>query len=398
MGDKGAQVATHGTWWFVKRILHFISSARLEGGGPIEGVRQNAAILSEYGHKPAIVSLDSPTSVSPAQYPVPLYALGPGKGSYCYTPSARVWLREHLLGCDAMTVHGLWQHHNVLARDAAQKARVPYYIFAHGMLDPYFRRAYPLKHFKKVLYWPWQYLVLRDARAVLFTCEQERLLARKSFKPYCVREKVVRYGTAGPDSDNERAKASFLAKHPGLMGRPFLLFLSRIHPKKGCDILLQAYAEVYRHFQDAPFLAMAGPDQVGWGAELKMLAGRLGIAHRIIWTGMLEGDVKWGAFRACEAFVLPSHQENFGIVVAEAMACSKPVLISQEVNIWREVVEDGAGIAEPDTLEGTVSLLRRWSAMPEARRLAMGEAGARSFANRFEIHAATKSFLEAIED
>jgi glycosyltransferase involved in cell wall biosynthesis len=73
---------------------------------------------------------------------------------------------------------------------------------------------------------------------------------------------------------------------------------------------------------------------------------------------MLEGDAKWGAFYGCEAFVLPSHQENFGISVVEALACDKPVLISSKVNIWREISEDNAGIVEEDTLEGVRRLLR----------------------------------------
>lgn len=111
---------------------------------------------------------------------------------------------------------------------------------------------------------------------------------------------------------------------------------------------------------------------------------------------MLGGDVKWGAFTAAEAFVLPSHQENFGIAVAEALACGTPVLISNKINIWREIEADGAGLVENDDLAGTASLLKRWVAIPDGSRQTMRENARTCFANRFEIERATDSLLEVI--
>jgi glycosyltransferase involved in cell wall biosynthesis len=141
---------------------------------------------------------------------------------------------------------------------------------------------------------------------------------------------------------------------------------------------------------------MAGPDQVGWQAKLSSLAEELKVADRITWTGMIRGDVKWGAFRASEIFVLPSHSENFGIVVAEALACSVPVLISDKVNIWREIESDGAGLVSPDDLPGTMNLLLRWSQMPEAEKNAMRQRARECFLNRFEIRKAASGLINAI--
>jgi glycosyltransferase involved in cell wall biosynthesis len=271
------------------------------------------------------------------------------------------------------------------------------------MLDPWFNKAYPLKHLKKRLYWPFEYRVLRDAAAVLFTCQEERVLARQSFRPYKVIEEVVSYGTARPAGDAEAQREAFLAAFPKLRDKPFLLFLSRIHPKKGCDVLIKAFAAVHPvrvtlqpGGEAAPMLVIAGPDQVGWNAELVALAERLGVANRIVWPGMLQGDLKWGAFHGCEAFVLPSHQENFGIVVAEAAACGKPVLISNKVNIWREVESDGAGLVSGDNLDGTVDLLRRWAVTSQGERCAMGERARLCFESRFEIHRVAQSLLDVI--
>ncbi len=96
----------------------------------------------------------------------------------------------------------------------------------------------------------------------------------------------------------------------------------------------------------------AGPDTVAWKRDLIELATRLQIAEKITWTSPVAGLLKWGHLRAAEVFVLPSHQENCGIAVAEALACSLPVLISTKVNIWREVELEGSGCAASDDAEG----------------------------------------------
>jgi glycosyltransferase involved in cell wall biosynthesis len=112
---------------------------------------------------------------------------------------------------------------------------------------------------------------------------------------------------------------------------------------------------------------------------------------------MLSGNRKWGAFSAAEAFVLPSHQENFGIAVAEALACGTPVLISNEVNIWREIEADRVGYVENDDLAGTTALLKRWLATPPEVRAAMNEDAKDCFARRFEIERATDSLLNVLK-
>jgi glycosyltransferase involved in cell wall biosynthesis len=141
---------------------------------------------------------------------------------------------------------------------------------------------------------------------------------------------------------------------------------------------------------------MAGPDQTGWQGKLSSLAEELKVADRITWAGMIRGDEKWGAFRASEIFVLPSHSENFGFVVAEALACGVPALISDKVNIWREIERDGAGLVSPDDLPGTVNLLLRWSQMPEAEKNAMRQRARECFLNRFEIRKAASALINAI--
>jgi glycosyltransferase involved in cell wall biosynthesis len=380
------------------RILHVLSSVDPNGGGPTEGVRQRGVRLTELGHVVEVVSLDDSRQPFLADFPLTVHALGPSKGRYRYNDKLVSWLTAHARAYDAVVINGMWQYHSFGAWRALQKLGVPYFVFTHGMLDPWFKRTYPFKHLKKWLYWPWaDYRVLRDARAVLFTSEEELLQARKSFWLYRATEHVVAYGTGAPPVAAAPLRESFLAAHPDLAGRRLLLFLGRIHRKKGCDLLVRAFAASAAR-EPALHLVMAGPDQTGWTAALKSLARELGVAERITWPGMLRNDQKWGAFYSAEAFVLPSHQENFGIAVAEALGCGLPALISDKVNIWREVESHRAGLVAPDTLAGTRALLDRWSLLTPAERAAMGAAARALFMRRFTVDAMATGLLDVVRE
>src|SRR5205807_1194939 len=116
-------------------------------------------------------------------------------------------------------------------------------------------------------------------------------------------------------------------------------------------------------------LVIAGPSaDEEYRRHLQSLAGENKAAT--LFTGMLTGDLKWGALHAAEAFVLPSHQENFGIAVAEALGCGVPVLITNKINIWREIQASEAGLVSNDDRAGTIALLERWLALSlEAKAL-----------------------------
>lgn len=384
------------------RILRIITSADPRTGGPIEGARRIGEIWASQGHRQDMLTLDPPDERHLPDYPGMITALGPPRGPgpldrYRYTPRMAPWLRAHAADYDAVIVSGLWRY---AARGAAQVLAggpTPYFVFPHGMLDPWFRRAAPLKHLAKQASWWWaEGRLLAGARAVLFTSEEERLRADGAFRPYRLRGAVVNYGTADLSSDALSDIAAFRRAVPGLQDRPFLLFLGRIHPKKGCDLLVHAFATVAARHPTLD-LVIAGPDEVGLAAGLRRVASRTGLSARVHFPGMLAGAAKAGALRAAGAFVLPSHQENFGIAVAEALAAGSPVLISDQVAIWREVVADGAGFVAPDTLAGTVDLLTRFLACGSERRLAMRGNARRCFASRFHIARAADSLRSLIE-
>ena len=378
------------------KILRVIRSVDPVGGGPIEGIRQITPHLEALGATTTVASLDSAAAPWLERLPATAIGLGPVSGGYGYRRGLPQRLRALALEHDVVIIHGLWQYHALATWRALRGIGIPYFVYPHGMLDPWFKHNYPLKHLKKWAYWPWaDYRVLRDARAVLFTTEQERRLARQSFWLYQAQELVVGYGTSAPPSDAERQRQLFMERFPQLAGKRLLLFLSRIHPKKGPDLLIEAFAALAA--SDAKLhLVIAGPDQLGWQAALQQRAAGLGIADRLSWLGMLSGDLKWGAFRSAELFCLPSHQENFGIVVAEALACGLPVAIAKSVNIASEVSATGAGLVHEDTVAGTKSALMQWLALGPADRALMGQRATSLFRERFDYRFVAGSLLPVL--
>lgn len=377
-------------------ILQVISSVDPRGGGTVESIYQFGTFLTKQGHRVEVVCLDAPDAPWLAEFPLKTHALGVGRTYYSYSAALVPWLKRNAPGYDAVVVNGLWQYPGFAVWRALHGAATPYFVYTHGMLDPWFKRAFRFKHLRKSLYWPWgEYRVLRDARGVLFTCEEEKLLARESFRPFRVNAAIAPYGLVGSTGNAAAEREAFLSAFPALRGKRLILFLGRIHVKKGCDLLIEAFAKVAGEDPDLR-LVMAGPVQDDWRGPLERQAALLGVGERVSWTGMLAGDLKWGAFHAAEAFALPSHQENFGIAVAEALSCGLPVLISNRVNIWREIEEDAAGLVAEDTLEGTQRLLTRWVGMSAAQRAAMGRDAGECFRRRFEIVQAADNLLRVL--
>ncbi|WP_263350330.1 glycosyltransferase [Acidicapsa acidisoli] len=380
------------------RLLHVVHTLNPDRGGPSESVRMFARAHQRAGNEVEVATLDGANDGPEGDgfrslLDCAVHPCGPGKTNYGYSPQLDEWLKVNHHRFDGVIVNGVWQYHGVAVRKALA-GRKPYVVFAHGMLDPYFRDRFPLKHLKKLLYWTLQeHRNLNAAEAVCFTSEEERRVAADGF-PFCrFRRVVVPYGTMGPIGDPEMLKRAFLENWPQLRGKDYLLFLGRIHPKKGCDLLLEAFAQaVSAELQ----LVMAGPDETGWSAELKARAAQLGIGERITWTGMLRGDAKWGAFYGAEAFVLPSHQENFGIAVADALACGVVPLISDKVNIAPDVAADGAGLMETDTIEGTVRLLTAFQKLNPEELKTMQARALDCYQRRYALNNAAQEVYKAL--
>ena len=225
------------------RLLHIIGTMSPEAGGPTESVR-SLITYGPPGYIAEIVTLDDPGSPFLTRYPFPVHPLGPIHSVYGFNTKLIPWLRANGDRFDGVIVNGLWQFCGFSARWVFG-GKKPYVVFTHGMLDPYFKHTFPLKHLKKWVYWLLvEYWVLRGASRVLFTTAAEERLAKQSFWLHRWKGYVVPYGASGSDGDPQAQRQLFLAAFPALEHRRFLLFLGRIHRKKGCDLLLDAFAQL----------------------------------------------------------------------------------------------------------------------------------------------------------
>lgn len=319
------------------------------GGVPLAvyNMAENWALA---GHSVTVLTLDEKEFERPTTFE--WIRLGKGYTSYQLSFRLISWLfrRVHLF--DHVIVNGLWQFPTFAVGATLGILRIDYHVFVHGMLDPWFRKEYPLKHIKKLVYWMlaegW---VLRNARSVLFTAEDEERLSRQSFPNSDFRGNVVTLGVDAPIGESVELRAT---------GR--VLFLARLDKKKGLDDFIDAALDSSARFPTAKLeFIIAGPGlELEYALRLKQRVDASEFRGRFRWLGMVRGTQKWALFRSADVYMLPSHQENFGLSIVEALACGVPVLITKRVNIWREIVGAGAGFASEDTVDGAKELLATW--------------------------------------
>lgn len=256
----------------------------------------------------------------------------------CSLPLLR-WLTKHVRDYDLVHIHALFSFASVAAAWCARRQRVPYIIRPLGVLDRYGRtrrrallKALSLRCIERPL--------LRDAAAVHYTSERERSEAREVVAT--ARGVVVPLGIDLAPFQNMPGPQRFRHDWPETAGREVVLFLSRIDPKKGVDLLLDAFARV-RERRPGSLLVIAGNGEDSYIEAMRARAARLGIARDVLWCGFLDGADKLSALAAASVFVLPSQSENFGLAAVEALAAGIPVVLSEEVGIARGVDSAAAG-------------------------------------------------------
>ena len=361
------------------KILHVISSVDPRAGGPSQLVRRAVQEHVRSGHQVSLLT----TSVQEGEpwEPKDLYLqsvvndpafrdaelfVGRSYGrwrpwsSLAYSPVCAQWLRHRLAdpqrSPEVVHLHGILQYVTMMAASAARRCGVPYIVEPYGVLDPYcmnmgFRR---LKQLTAKLVVP---AALKEAGCIQVASEQEAdVVARWASRD---RIRVVPHGVDLPDIRPEMA-TSFQRRFPLLRGKRILLFLGRIHAKKQPELIVEAMAHLRPEMNDLA-LAIVGSDEDHLHI-VQDVARRHGLTDSVIHCGFLEGEAKHEAFAAASLFVLPSLDENFGIAVVEAMACSVPVLVTPGVATHSYVDQSGAGMTvEPHSAalaDGLRCLLR----------------------------------------
>ena len=369
------------------KILHVIANLAPRYGGPSKACWEMARGVARLGHQ---VSIYTTNQDGPGVLPVPTdrpvwrdgvelryFPIQPPRFWGTSLPLARA-LGQKIPACDLVHSHSLYLFHNLVTGRLCRRYGTPYLVRPHGTLDPYIHRRHRgRKRFMELLF---EDRNLRGAAALHFTTEEEqRLAAPFTFgAPGLVIPLGVDLGEFEPMPEPGR----FRAAYPEIGDKKIVLFLGRLNFKKGLDLLARAFGAVGRDRDDV-HLALAGPDNDDWEPRVRAWLRQDGVLERTTFTGMLLGPDKLAAFRDAALFVLPSYSENFGIAVIEAMAAGLPVIISDQVNIWREVQAAGAGrVIRCDAGELAAQILDLLDHPETARQ--MGRQGRAQVEERFQ--------------
>lgn len=331
------------------RILHVIPALAPRFGGPPKVVVEMCRELARRGEQ---VSIYTTNFDGPRKLDVPLlktvhddsgldiryFPVYPHT-SYCLSVPLAAALKRDVPGYDIVHVHSLYRFSTTAAAHYCRVFGVPYVMRPHGTLDPFmFLRHRPRKWLYEALF---DRPHLEGAAAVQFTALDEMELAKAT--GFALNGVIVPLGVKPERAAGEADAEEFRARWPETRGKKVILFLGRVNFKKGLDLLVRAFGDVCRHRDDV-HLFLAGPDDEGYGARVRRWLEDLGLLGRTTFSGMILGREKAAALAAAHVFVLPSYSENFGVAVVEALAGGLPTIISNKVNIWREVAQAGAGI------------------------------------------------------
>lgn len=337
------------------RLLHVLQTLDSSSGGVATACSRLASEQANSGRNVRVF----------ARHPDPATSTGP--------PLAEYGLRDAALAADCLHLHGVWDPVVFRAARLAQRVGKPYVITPHGMLDPWCLRQSRLK---KAIALRLGYRSMLDRAAVLHALTTDEAGSFRTLG-LMARVEIVPNGVSLADAESTANCDPF--DLPGLGGRPYVLFLGRLHFKKGLDFLGDAFKVLARRLPDV-HLVVAGPDEGAKSDFIRRIVDGA-TANRVHVVGPLVGEEKWAALRGAACFCLPSRQEGFSVAVLEAMACGTPVVISPECH-FLEVGSHGAGLVVPLDSGALADALSRILADPLARE-AMGRSARNLIRTRY---------------
>jgi glycosyltransferase involved in cell wall biosynthesis len=363
------------------RVLHVIPSVAPRYGGPSRAVIEMCRALRGRGVDTLIATTDADGGGrlavdlgQPTLYSNVPAILFPRQWSEAYKyswPLAR-WLESHVADFEVVHIHAVFSHACLAAAKACRKKGVPYIVRPLGTLDPWSLKQ---KSAKKKLLWHLSVKRMLDgASAIQYTALPEQKLAEESLG--LGRGVVVPLGIEMDSIGGNGDVGTPQSVYPSSNNHPYVLVLSRLHPKKGLELLLPAFLSLAKQSEFAEWkLVLAGDGDAEYVSLLRGLAEREGLSERVVFAGWLQGEQKRVMLQRASLLALTSYQENFGLCVVEAMACGVPVIISPHVNLAPEVEEAGAGWVTPLEVGALESTLAEIMGDPHgrARRGAAGK-------------------------
>ncbi|MBK5940036.1 glycosyltransferase [Halochromatium roseum] len=369
-------------------ILHVITTLAPRYGGPTTVLKALAQQQARAGLKVTIctTNADHPRGVLDVQPNVPIEEEGVTTWYFSvdFQPlvvshTLRRWARKTLPRFDLIHIHGLYRFPPTYCAWLARKLGIPYIVMPHGALDPYLYARSGKSLWLKRRYERWfDRPNLNGASAIHYTAEDERRLA--GFLNLRSPSFVVPNGLDWAPFEHLPTRGDFRAAH-SLGEAPLLLFLGRLHYVKGLDILITAFDRVHQLHPDAR-LAIVGPVNDDYGERVRVWVRERELEAAVIFVDFMTGADVIQAYVDSDVFVLPSYTESFGMTVVEAMACELPVVISRNVNIHREVAEEGAGLVTDCDADDVASAILELLNDSE-RRKRMGVSGRQASHRRY---------------
>lgn len=386
------------------RVLQVVPTLATRTGGPAAVVVGSSLALERVGVESHIFSTNLAEAVFSKQHsPVSPDELPPGADALevrlfpaswpyrlAFSPTLYRAIRREVGRYDAVHIHSLFLFPQFAAFRESLRQGVPYVVSPCGALDPYLRaRSRTIKAATNVL---WQRRMLERATALHYTTHDEaRLVADLQLRPPAV---VIPSGIVWSGFQDVAERGKFRRQYLGDFDGPLVVSLGRVSEKKGLDILIRAFALLLRELPDAR-LAIVGPDDEGLIPRLQAVAVQEGVADDVSFIGLLLGDEKRAALADTDVWALPSHTENFGVAVVEALAAGLPTVISPAVNIAGDVAAAGAGIVAQNTAHAFARELLRILHEPELRAR-LGERG-RAFAREYDWSVVAPRLAEMYE-
>lgn len=360
-------------------IVHVARTLDPAAGGPPQVAVRLAAAQATLGHAVHLISYSTTADQARVQQQlsrvpghdlIQLHPLrDPGIGENITARQGRRLLQQLSRGADFVHIHGVWGALLRTAASVSRQASVPYCFRPAGMLDPW---SLAQKRWKKRIALSLMYRRALAGSSFIhaLNVDEKRLIEPMRLGVPAV---VLPNGVFIEEIEPHPVRGTFRDAYPQLGSDPFILFLSRLHYKKGLDILATAFAALARKHQSVR-LVVAGPDEGARESFLRQVSAAE-IAARVHVVGPLYGADKYAALADAACFCLPSRQEGFSVAITEAMACAVPVVISNACH-FPEVEKAGAGIVVPlqaeALTEGLLSILEN-----PARASAMGSAGSK---------------------
>ena len=326
------------------KVLRIIPTLDPKYGGPAATIIDSSLLLYKDGFKVDILTADEENSNFIKSKKIRLINKGPRFANFNFGFKQSLWLLNHRHKYDIFIIHGIWHPNTLIARLFLKNK---YFVFLHGMIDPYFGSSAGMNAFKKIykkIYW---FLIERKnllhSIAILLTSLGEKESIKKTFvNTNGIKKKIISYGIIKPKINKKKILRKFFTKFPKFKNKEFYLFLGRFHEKKGCEIIIESVRKLKNNFNK--MILLAGPlTKSSYEIKIKKLINNYNLQNKIILSNGLYNDQKWGAIQASKAMILASHGENFGVSLVESLSLGKPVITTTKVNISKEILRSKAG-------------------------------------------------------